>query len=86
MKSWIATANEPSSDFPLENLPYGVFSHGQQIRIGVAIGDQILDLRACAIAGLLGNLPRAIVSACQVDQLNALMTLDRKSTRLNSSH
>jgi fumarylacetoacetase len=75
VKSWIATANEPSSDFPLENLPYGVFSHGQQIRIGVAIGDQILDLRACAIAGLLGNLPRAIVSACQVDQLNALMTL-----------
>ena len=48
MKSWVESANEPGTDFPLENLPYGVFRHDKQTRIGVAIGDQVLDLRACA--------------------------------------
>merc|ERR1712222_129413 len=44
MSSWISVA--PDSHFPLQNLPYGVFSTGNQPqhRIGVAIGDQILDL------------------------------------------
>jgi fumarylacetoacetase len=36
---------DPSSDFPIQNLPYGVFSaHGLAPRIGVAIGDHVLDL------------------------------------------
>ena len=48
MKSWVASANEPGTDFPLENLPYGVFRHGKHTRIGIAIGDQILDVRAAA--------------------------------------
>ena len=55
MKSWVASANQPDTDFPLENLPYGVFRHGQSTRIGVAIGDQILDLHACAQQGLLSR-------------------------------
>lgn len=39
-------AVDPENDFPIENLPYGVFSTPQnnRHRIGVAIGDQILDL------------------------------------------
>ena len=45
--SWIETANDPEGDFPLANLPYGVFSvNGDAPRCGVAIGDQILDLAA----------------------------------------
>jgi len=45
LKSWVASANDPSGNFPLNNLPYGVFSiNGDQPRCGVAIGDMVLDL------------------------------------------
>ena len=47
MKSWVASANDPGTDFPLQNLPFGVFRNNQETRIGIAIGDRILDLRAC---------------------------------------
>jgi len=43
-KSWVASANDSESDFPLNNLPYGVFSCGGGRRCGVAIGDMILDV------------------------------------------
>ena len=46
-KSWIDSANAPGGDFPIQNLPYGVFSEGGGAkRVGVAIGDMILDLTA----------------------------------------
>src|SRR5574341_242893 len=47
MPSWVESANDPRSDFPLENLPYGCFRRERREpwRAGVAIGDQILDLR-----------------------------------------
>lgn len=46
-RSWVESANEPGCDFPIQNLPFGTFSRGprQEKRIGVAIGDKILDLR-----------------------------------------
>ena len=54
MRSWVAGANAPDCDFPLNNLPYGVFStDGAQPRCGVAIGDSVLDLRAAEASGLL---------------------------------
>lgn len=54
MKSWIESANAPDCDFPIQNLPFGVFSTGDEApRCGVAIGDQILDLAACEAAGVL---------------------------------
>jgi fumarylacetoacetase len=50
LTSWVATAQD--SDFPLENLPLGIFSVGQRRRrAGVAIGDYVLDL--VGIADLL---------------------------------
>src|SRR5687768_13727745 len=50
-RSWVAVP--PDSDFPLENLPYGVVSRdGEPPRVGVAIGEQVLDLAAVANAGL----------------------------------
>jgi fumarylacetoacetase len=51
----------PGSDFPLENLPYGVFRHGAgSPRVGIAIGAHVLDLAEVAAAGLLANaLPDA---------------------------
>jgi fumarylacetoacetase len=72
--SWLESANSAATDFPLQNLPYGVFraSTDTTARIGVAIGDQILDLRAAAQAGLL---PAETAAACQQPNLNLLMAL-----------
>ncbi len=51
IRSWVESANAPDTDFPLNNLPYGVFSTGDGTmpRCGVAIGDKIFDL--CAAEG-----------------------------------
>ncbi|WP_370401989.1 fumarylacetoacetase [Sulfitobacter sp. JB4-11] len=52
--SWVESANTAETDFPLNNLPYGVFSTNRlEARCGVAIGDMILDMAALEEAGLL---------------------------------
>lgn len=54
MQSWVTSANTAESPFPLNNLPYGVFSiGGDSPRCGVAIGDMILDLAAVEAEGLI---------------------------------
>jgi fumarylacetoacetase len=50
LKSWIESANAPDTDFPLQNLPFCVFTRActyEDVRIGVAVGDFILDVYAC---------------------------------------
>ena len=79
VKSWVVSANDGDTDFPIQNLPYGVFRHQQQARIGVAIGDQILDLCACSEQGLFSELSNEVVDACREDSLNALMSLGTAS-------
>lgn len=51
LQSWVDSANNPETDFPIQNLPFGRFrsSHASDWRIGVAIGDQVLDLRAASL-------------------------------------
>lgn len=53
-RSWVASANTPETDFPIQNLPFGRFRRPGEARwtLGVAIGDQVLDLRAAIAAGL----------------------------------
>jgi len=75
LKSWLASANDPNSDFPIQNLPYGAFHHRGQTHLGIAIGDQILDLFQCASNGLLARLAEEIEYACQMKTLNDLMKL-----------
>ena len=54
MTSWVDSANSADTDFPLNNLPYGVFSVGDgDARCGVAIGDMILDMYAAEEAGVI---------------------------------
>ena len=54
MRSRVAAANAAGCDFPIWNLPYGVFSRAcEPRRCGVAIGDMILDLAACEARGLI---------------------------------
>ena len=61
-RSWIESANSPDTDFPLNNLPYGVFSVGDgDLRCGVAIGDRILDATGLEDAGVLRADPDADV-------------------------
>jgi len=77
--SWVSGAVD--SDFPLQNLPYGIFSGGSGgKRIGVAIGDRVLDLRAIAEAGLLDNIP-GIRPLATAELLNPLMADGRKTWR-----
>ena len=60
-RSWVESANSADTDFPLNNLPYGVFSIGDDDpRCGVAIGDMILDVTAMEESGLL-DLPEDMV-------------------------
>lgn len=76
--SWVSGAAD--SDFPLQNLPYGVFSGGGDSgkRIGVAIGDQVLDMNAVAEAGLLDNIP-GIRPLATAELLNPLMADGKKT-------
>ena len=54
LRSWVESANSAETDFPLNNLPYGVFSvGGSEPKCGVAIGDKILDLASLETTGLL---------------------------------
>src|SRR5262245_49047683 len=56
LKSWVESANDPNTDFPIQNLPFGLFARldlGSDPRVGVAIGDQVLDLTECCKAKLL---------------------------------
>ena len=59
LKSWVETANEPGCDFPIQNLPFGIFrkrGSRQAPRGGVAIGDQILGLAEEDAAALVLRL------------------------------
>ncbi|HSP15160.1 MAG TPA: fumarylacetoacetase [Thermoanaerobaculia bacterium] len=71
--SWVSSANG-HSDFPIENLPFGVCRRGPEGHICVAIGDELLDLFSCHDAGLINNF------ACTRETLNDLMSLGRENT------
>ena len=76
-KSWVESANSASTDFPIQNLPLGVFSRaGGDRRIGVAIGDRVLDLHGCAEMRLLDD-PRTACASCATS-LNHLMALTHR--------
>src|ERR1700756_2599981 len=76
-RSWVAIAE--GSDFPLENLPVGVFRRGDGAAcVGSAIGEWIVDLRASADAGLLTG---EVARTCREDSLNALMAMGRDASR-----
>ncbi|CAN5334059.1 fumarylacetoacetase [soil metagenome] len=50
LKSWIESANAPDTDFPIQNLPFCVFTRSctyENVRIGIGIGDYVLDVYAC---------------------------------------
>jgi fumarylacetoacetase len=84
--SWVESAQDPATDFPVQNLPFGVFRRrgtAEMPRVGVAIGDQVLDLPACLAEGMLRDLadtPAAL--ACALPSLNGLMAAGRAQVTL----
>jgi len=82
LRSWVESADEPGTDFPIQNLPYGIFRRqGEPARSGVAIGDQILDLTAALKAGLLQGPAEAAARLAAGPTLNALMAADPSALR-----
>ena len=82
LRSWVESANVPGADFPIQNLPFGVFRRrdtGEAPRVGVAIGDQILDLTRCRRAGVFEGLAADLQDAATAPALNPLMTLGEPS-------
>ena len=75
LKSWIESANDARGDFPLENLPLGVFRSGRRARICTAIGDRILDLAALHEEGLIAE------DAVLQPTLNVLMAKGPSASR-----
>lgn len=80
-RSWVTEANDPATGFPLANLPFGVFLRAHDRHIGIAIGDSILDLRACVDLGYFDELPRVLRDACWQPSLNTLMEQGRVAAR-----
>ena len=73
MESWVESANDPATDFPIQNLPFGRFRRASDSdwRIGVAIGDQVLDLRRAQL-----------IATTDMNQLMALGSKARRALRL----
>lgn len=79
LRSWVESANDGDTDFPIQNLPFGTFRHEfeERPRIGIAIGDQVVDCLEAARAGLFDQLNPAVRDALQGWSLNGLMELER---------
>jgi len=78
LRSWVESANDPNTDFPIQNLPFGLFGRsdiGAKGQVGIAIGDQVLDLSECCRAGLLSL--KEHFSWMLGTNLNLVMQIDR---------
>lgn len=79
LRSWVEVPK--GSDFPIQNLPFGVFqTENERPRVGVAIGDHILDLKALAVLGYLDNSGFNQEDFAQ-DKLNPMMKHGKKAVR-----
>lgn len=79
LRSWVTSANTGDTDFPIQNLPFAIFRRAgsnEHFRIGVAIGEQILDVQLAQQAGIFAEVTNsALANALAAPNLNALMNL-----------
>jgi fumarylacetoacetase len=79
VRSWVESANVAGSDFPIQNLPFGVFrrrEEGAEAGVGIAIGNYILDVAGLRSENLLAEEGvRLAANACASNSLNSLMAL-----------
>src|SRR5690348_9913387 len=83
LHSWVKSAEADKTDFPIQNLPFGVGRVAGESagRVLVAIGDRTLNLHALADSSALGSVDEATRAACRETTLNALMARPRASLR-----
>jgi fumarylacetoacetase len=81
LTSWVESANSPEGDFPIQNLPFGIFSRKgeSERRVGVAIGDQIVDVGESLSANLWSGKARDVARWCDRPTLNELMQAPKDS-------
>ncbi|HEX8725586.1 MAG TPA: fumarylacetoacetase [Gemmatimonadaceae bacterium] len=84
LRSWVPGADAPDAEFPIQNLPFGVFRRrgdAKPPRVGVAIGSRVLDVPALAESGLLSGDGLAAARAGDSDSLNAIMAMGPAAAR-----
>ena len=72
-RSWVESANTPGGDFPIQNLPFGLFRTDDQVRGGVALGDRIIDMAALLDTGLLVGVAAEAAQAATGPSLAPLL-------------
>ena len=77
LTSWVTRANDADTDFPVQNLPFGVYTDPETGagKVGIAIGDMILDVTAARAKGIIGGAADDAAGACGGDTLNELMAM-----------
>jgi fumarylacetoacetase len=83
-RSWVSSANNTNTDFPIQNLPFCVFRRkefNEVFRGGVGIGDQIVDLAQLCRSGLLNGLGLQTAQAAAQSSLNSMMALGTQAWR-----
>ncbi len=78
LTSWVSSANDAKTDFPIQNLPFAEFRRkgsAEAFRGGVAIGDQVVDLAALSDAGLFSGQVGEALSACSETSFNRFMAM-----------
>ena len=79
LKSWVAVPE--NSDFSIQNLPFGIFKTSSLTpRVGVRIGDSVLDLKTLFVLGYLENLPFEL-SDFDCEYLNPMMKKGKLAVR-----
>jgi fumarylacetoacetase len=81
--SLVESADDPATDFPLQNLPlgWGRPVPGGPERMLAAIGSFVLDLAGVRGEGWLGDLPSSVLGAIDGPRLNALMSCGAEARR-----
>lgn len=78
LTSWVSSANDAHSDFPIQNLPFAIFrlsGSSEPFRGGVAIGDQVLDLAQAQKSGVFSGVAQQGLDRCCESTLNAYMAM-----------
>ncbi|MEM7280655.1 MAG: fumarylacetoacetase [Pseudomonadota bacterium] len=82
LQSWVHSANEGDTDFPIQNLPFAQFRRQdseEEFRGGVAIGDQILDLSRVASLSVFSDAAQIAATECAESTLNKFMAMGRET-------
>jgi fumarylacetoacetase len=84
LHSWVKAAEAAGTDFPIQNLPYGIARIPGETapRVVTAIGDRALNLHVLTETAAMAGLDDGVIAACRQTTLNALMALPRARLRM----